>query len=273
MRTKLILISIFLIATKSFACSCETPKPAVEFYQSDYVFEGKVIEKEYASDSLTNTITFEISKHYKKGDNPKFLKFQLNSEAEVTGLYSSCYWSADKGEKWLVYAKTINGKLDFQFFCSNSKTLNESKIYSSEQKVLNSGNQLDMTQYRYKSYDAKPITNLDSILKIYQKKKLKPLKGFAGIWLDIDAQGNLTKANLQPNRELEYEEIDTIFGMNQFKNVYRKPISDLENIALEIARKIKHWEKYYYLDLEKPVKYRKALKIYVNKDSIIQVEY
>ena len=72
---------------------------------------------------------------------------------------------------------------------------------------------------------------------------------------------------------MEYEQIDTIFGMNQFKNVYREPISDLENIALEIARKIKHWEKYYYLDLEKPVKYRKALKIYVNKDSIIQVEY
>ncbi|MDT0690634.1 hypothetical protein RM549_12615 [Salegentibacter sp. F188] len=263
---------MLLIVGKSFACSCDTPKPAIEFYESHYVFEGEVIEKIYASDSLTNTVTFEISKHYKDGDNPQFLKFKLNSEAEVTGLYSSCYWTAKKGDKWLVYAKKKDGELDFQFFCSNSKPLGRLKIYPSEQKVLDNGNKLDLNQYRYTAYSAKPITNVDSILEKYQNQKFAPSKTFASVWLDIDKHGNLKKANLHPNQELEYEEIDTIFGMNQFKNVYREPNSDLEKTALEIAEKIKEWEKYYYLDLEEPVKYRKWLKIYVDKDSILQVE-
>jgi len=273
MKTRLIFIIFTFITFKSFACSCDIPKPAIEFYQSEFVFEGVVVNKVYASDSLTNIVTFEISKHYKKGSNPKYLEFQLNSEAEVTGLYSSCYWTAKKGEKWLVYAKKINGELHFDFFCSNSKPLDELKIHPNEQKVLDNGNNLDLTKYRYRSYDSKPITNIDSILRKYKKIKIEPSKGFVGIWLDIDDHGNLEKANLTPNRKLEYEEIDTIFGMNKYKNVYRDPNSDLEKIALQIAQKIKKWETYYYLDFDKPVKYRKGLKIYIDKDSIIQLEF
>lgn len=218
-------------------------------------------------------MTFKVTKHYKNSDNPNFLKFQLNSEGEITGKFTSCDWDVEKGEHWLVYAKKISGELNFQFYCSNSMPLGRLKIYPSEQKILDYGNKLDLAKYRYMSYDSRPVTNVDSILEKYQKKKLEPSKGFASVLLDINSVGNLTRANLHPNRKLEYEVIDTIFGMNQFKNTYREPNSDLEKLALKIAREIKHWEQYYYLDLEKPVKYRKWLKVYVDKDSIIQVEF
>ncbi|MDT0687741.1 hypothetical protein [Autumnicola psychrophila] len=269
MKTIIIFTLLVLITLKSFACSCEIPKPAVEFHQSKYVFEGEVIEKVYASDSLTNTVTFEVSKYYKNGDNPKFLKFQLNSEAEVTGLYSSCYWTAKKGQKWLVYAKTRNGKLDFQFFCSNSKPLERLKIHPSEQMVLDNGNNLDLTKYRY-IHAGEPITSIDSIENIYKKHKFDP-SDFAFIWVDVDKKGRLERANLVPRGERKFELIDTIFDLNNFKNERQEPRTEFEEIAVEVANKIKTWEKYYFLDLENPVKFRTGILIEVNKDSIIKI--
>ncbi|MBE7641806.1 hypothetical protein GUB10_15865 [Salegentibacter sp. BLCTC] len=268
MRTKYLLL-ILLFSIKGFACSCDTPKPAIEFYESTYVFEGEVINKEYASDSLTNTITFKISKHYKKGDNPKQLKFQLNSEAEVTGMYSSCYWTAKKGEKWLVYAKEVDGELNFQFYCSNSKPLGRLKMSATEQKVLNNGNELDLTNYRY-NYPGRPITNIDSLEKLYKKYKFDP-SYFAFIWVDVNEEGRLERANLIPKDERKFEVIDTIFEMNKFKNEQQKPKNKFEKIAVEIANKIKTWEEYYFLDLKKPVKYRAGILIEVNSDSIINI--
>ncbi|MDT0678821.1 hypothetical protein [Autumnicola musiva] len=269
MRTRLIFIIFIFTTIKSFACSCDTAKPAIEFYKSTYVFEGKVIKKVYASDSLTNTITFEVSKHYKDGDNPKQLKFRLNSEAEVTGLYSSCYWTAKKAEKWLVYAKKIDGELSFQFYCSNSKPLGRLKVYPKEQKVLNNGNELDLTKYRY-NHIGNPITNTDSIERLYKKNKFDP-SNFAFIWVDVNERGRLERANLVPRNERKFEVIDTIFDMNKFKNEPQKPRTKFEEIAVEIANKIKNWEKYYFLDLKNPVKYRSGILIEVNKDSIIKI--
>lgn len=270
MRTKYLLL-ILLFSIKGFACSCDTPKPAVEFYESSYVFEGEVIKEKYASDSLTKTVTFKISKHYKNGDNPKYLDFELNSESEVTGRYSSCYWTANLGEKWLVYAKKRDGQLKFHFFCSNSEYLDESKISLTEQKVLDNGNKLELTDYRYQFFQAKPLTNVDSILKPYKNKRFDP-SGFAPFWVDVNENGLLETVNLSPRRKLNYEVIDTIFGMNQFKNEYEKPRSNFERVALKIARKIKEWEKFYYLDLKESVKYRTYFKLFIDKDSIIQFE-
>ena len=269
MRTRLFFIIFISTTIKSFACSCETPKPAIEFYESTYVFEGEVIDKVYASDSLTNIITFEISKHYKVGDYPKQLKFQLNSEEEVTGLYSSCYWTAEKGEKWLVYAKEIDGELKFHFYCSNSKPLERLKIYPTEQKVLNNGNNLDLTNYRY-NHSGDPISSIDSLQKLYEKYKFDP-SNFAFIWVDVNENGRLERANLVPRNERKFEIIDTIFDMNKFKNEPQKPRTKFEEIAVEIANKIKTWEKYYILDLKIPVKYRSGILIEVNKDSIIKI--
>ena len=269
MRTRFIFIIFIFTTIKSFACSCDTPKPAIEFYESTYVFEGEVINKVYASDSLTNTITFEISRHYKDGDYPKQLKFQLNSEAEVTGLYSSCYWTAKEGEKWLVYAKTIDGELNFQFYCSNSKPLGRLKINPREQKVLDNGNKLDLTKYRYNQI-GNPITNIDSIEKLYKKYKFNPSNS-AFIWVDVNEKGKLERANLLPRNERKFEIVDTIFGMNKFKNERQKPRNDFEKIAVEMANKIKNWEKFYYLDLKKPIRFRSSILIEVNKDSIIKI--
>lgn len=269
MRTRIILISFLIVTIKSIACSCDTPKPAIEFYESKYVFEGEVIDKVYASDSLTNTITFKISRHYKNGDNPKQIKFQLNSKAEVTGLYSSCYWTANKGEKWLVYAKEIDGELKFNFYCSNSKPLGRLKISSTEQKVLNNGNNLDLTKYRY-NHSGDPITNIDSLEKLYEKYKFDP-SNFAFITVDVKENGRLERANLAPRSKRNFEIIDTIFGMNKLKNVSQKPKSDFEEIAVEIANKIETWEKYYFLDLREPVKYRTGILIEVSKDSILKI--
>lgn len=64
-KTIFLVICIFSFF-KTNACDCETPKPIVEFISSEYVFEGKVISKVYAKDSLTFTVTFDITKHYKK---------------------------------------------------------------------------------------------------------------------------------------------------------------------------------------------------------------
>lgn len=47
----------------------------------------------------------------------------------------------------------------------------------------------------------------------------------------------------------------------------------MEKIALEIAMKIEKWGKYYYLDLKEPVKYRGSLKMFVDNESILQLEY
>ena len=268
---KILTFIVFLIVSKSFACSCDTPKPAIEFYQSDYVFEGEVIEKVYSSDSLNYTLTFQIAKHYKKNDNPKFLKFQLPSEGEITGKFTSCDWNVEKGENWLVYAKNKNGKLHFQFYCSSSKPLDRFKIDASEQKILDNGQKLDLTQYRYNFIGADAITDVDSILRDYQKRKFDPSE-FAFIWLDVDNNGKIETANLAPRSQRSFEVIDTIFGLNNYANEFEPPRSDFEKTAVEIARKIKEWEKYYYLDLGVPVKYRTFLRFSVDTDSIIKLE-
>lgn len=271
MRRNLALLLFVLVVSKSFACSCDISKPAIEFYQSEYVFEGQVVEKIYSTDSLTYTVTFEISKHYKKSDNPKTLKFQLNSEGEITGKFTSCDWNVEKGEDWLVYAHKINEELHFYYYCSNSTPLGRLKIYPFEQKVLDNGESLDLSKYRYNFYGAKSITSTDSILKEYQKIKFDPAE-FAFIWLDIDKKGNLEKANLAPRGQRTYEVIDTIFGLNNFENKHEVPRTNFEKTAIEIARKIQRWEQYYYLDLKDPVKYRTFLKFSVDKDSIIQLK-
>ncbi len=259
------------MTVSSFACSCETPKPAIEFYQSDYVFEGKVIKKVYASDSLTYTVTFEIRKHYKHGENPELLNFKLNSEGEITGQFTSCDWNVEKGELWLVYARKNRGQNTFSYYCSNSKIINERNIPFEEQKVLNNGNELNLYKYRHSFNNPKLLVNIDSILESYRNKRFIP-SSFAPIIIDVDNEGELTEANLFPRNNYKKEIVDTIFDLNLIKNKHESPTSEFQKLALEIARKLDRWEKYYYLDLNYPVKYRTTLKFGAGKDSIIKLE-
>ncbi|MEJ8757392.1 hypothetical protein WG947_10315 [Pontibacter sp. H259] len=118
---KKLLLLLLLLPSYTFACDCDPPSVALEFVHAKYVFWGTVVEKEYARDSLTYTVTFTIDRHFKKNkDKPKTLKFTEKSEGKITGHYTSCDYSVNKGEKWLVYANNYKDALVFDDICSNS---------------------------------------------------------------------------------------------------------------------------------------------------------
>ena len=65
MKKRILTILTILISALTFACTCDEINPIIEYYSSEYVFEGKIISKVYAKDSLTYRVSFDISKHYK----------------------------------------------------------------------------------------------------------------------------------------------------------------------------------------------------------------
>jgi hypothetical protein len=231
-----------LIFAKTFACSCVVPKPILEFYSAEYVFEGKAISKIYASDSLTYTITFDISKHYKNGDNPKTLEFTLKSEGKYTGVFTSCDWNVKKDENWLVYARFRNDKLTFGFHCSNSRPIDKRIISKKEQRVLENGNSFKLENYIYfleKDFNyPEPITNIDSILKLGKIKNYKKPHSF--LKLLIDKNGNLIYATT--NRGYKTD-IDSIFNLpTKFEVSTLKPLTEFQKDAIELVSKISKWE-------------------------------
>ena len=270
-----LLIGCFCFATYGFACSCDIPKPAVEFAYSDYVFEGVISSKKYASDSLIYSISFDITRHYKDSDAPTQLQFTLQSEGEITGEWTSCDWNVEKGEKWLVYAYRYKGKLTFGYFCSNSKPLDNREIGRIEQRILNSGNQLDLEKYKFSAIDgfysqARPKANIDSILTTYQKNGYEDDR--IDIIVDIDKNGNLEAANLWPKKFKDRpadKVIDSIFNLNKPCNIQvREPESRAEKDLLELVRNLKKWDKTYLPFLKKPVAYRMYLQFYPEQDTI-----
>lgn len=268
MKKTIITISLIISFIKAFGCDCDTPKPALEFYESDYVFEGNVISKIYAPDSPTYTITFDILKHYKKGSNPKKLEFTLKTDRAYNGVleYTSCDWKVNKGEKWLVYARYWNGKLTFWYHCSNSKPLGERKIYPREQKILDNGNSFNLDNYIYSTHEAgfnyvKPISNIDSIFKSEKVKNYK--KTF--VWLDlyIDREGNLETVNLRYGRKIK---ADTIFGfIEDYGAETKAPSTEFERDAVDLVKKVKKWEIKRHNKTKIPVRCRKYLTVRFDK--------
>lgn len=248
--------SIILLFTcsLSFACDCSPSKPILEFYNAVYVFEGDIVSKVYAEDAQTYTVRFVITKHYKDGEKPEELSFVLKSEAFYTGESNSCDWSANKDEKWLVYAHLGNDDtLSFDGMCSNSKRINYSKINDDEQKVLDNGNDFILGNYMYYkevgfNYTM-PITDIDSILK---KNKTKYNKSyFIVIGIFIDKAGNLQAVFGEKQYMLKYNQL---FGLiTGFFDVQYTAVNSFEKEALEIAKKIKKWEVKYHLKTKTPV--------------------
>lgn len=235
---------IFIAFTfKAVACSCDVPKPAMEFYESDYVFEGNAISKIYASDSLTYVVKFKVLKHYKDGDKPKFISYTLKAEGEFTGEFNSCDWNVEEGEKWLIYSEADNKNQRFSFNCSNSKPLGKYSINEQEQRVLNNGNNFQFTDYRYSSFERNYNTNVDSLLSVFNAKN-QNLKSedFAFLWFDVDREGNTTNVNLAPRHDTGFEVVDTMYGMNLRSNTYEAARNDFEKRVLELANKIKQWQ-------------------------------
>lgn len=262
----LVLTILILCSLSAFGCDCFTPNPTIEFYQAKHVFVGKVIEKEYSSDFKNYTVKFKISKNYKSNDNLDYIKFTFSSEGKYTGEYTSCDWSISHGETWLVYAKEINGKNTFGYYCSNSKPLKNSIISESELMILENGNEIDLNKYTY--YQPYPFLeiNIDSILKIFNQKEYKPQLTTI-ILVDIDKQGKLLTANFKKrSMKRELDIIDTIFNMNIEKNkLYHNPKNDFEKDVLKLTRSIKNWKPRINGITDKKVNSRFSILFFVNE--------
>jgi len=274
---KTIFLMIFIFSFfKTNACNCDIPKAIVEFQSSKYVFEGKVISKVYAKDSLTYTITFEVLKHYKGSNNPRTLKFTLKSEGKYTGESTSCDWNVNKNENWLVYAYYWKDKLNFNYYCSNSKPIGKRIISEIEQYVLNNANDFEIDKYTFTNLDgsftnAKPKANLDSILRNYRNKNYgeKYNENRVDIVVDIDKKGNLISANLTSKEHLTVENYDSIYNLNKPKNIeIRKANKNFERDILKIVKNLKVWEKTFIEGTKISVRIRKFLQFYKNSNEI-----
>jgi len=277
---KTIFLVIFIFSFfKMNACSCETPKPIVEFESSEFVFEGKVISKVYAKDFLTYTITFEVLKQYKGSNNPKILKFTLKSEKKYTGEWTSCDWNVNKNENWLVYAYYWKDKLNFSYYCSNSKPIGKRIISEREQNILNNANDFEIDKYTFTNLDgsftnAKPKANIDSILKKYRNKNYgeKYNENRVDIVVDIDKKGNLISVNLTSKEHMAIENneiIDSIYNLNKPKNIeIRKAKTGFEKDVLKVVKNLKVWEKTFIKGTKISVRIRKFLQFYKTSNEI-----
>lgn len=267
MKKRIITILTILFSTFTFACSCDIPKPILEFQSAEYVFQGKVISKIYAKDSLTYTVTFKISKHYKKSDNPATLEFTFKSEEKYTGEWTSCDWAVNNDENWLVYADYWNEKLTFGYFCSNSKPLERKSISQNEQKILDNGNSFKLENYIYEIeygfiYKKKPISNIDSVLKTGKNKNYE--KPYTWLKLYIDKKGNLN--TVTTNNGFVFKR-DSIFNLiTELKINLRKPLTEFEKDAIELVKKVPKWEIKKHKKKNIPVPYIRHLSIEYDKE-------
>ena len=242
MKKRILTILSILISALTFACDCDDINPILEFYSSEYVFEGKIISKVYANDSLTYKVTFKISKHYKKGDSPKTLEFDVTAEKEYTGQWTSCDWRANKNQTWLVYAYKYKGNLTFSGMCSNSKVIDYRPISLREQKMLDNGNSFKIQNYIFE-YESgfNYCINVTDINSILEKGKIKEYKNQTTLLnVSIDSNGNLKSVSRQ--RELIRKK-DTIFNITtKIEDASKKPITEFEKDAIELIGKVKRWE-------------------------------
>lgn len=242
MKKRILTILTILISALTFACSCVEINPIIEYYSSEYVFEGKIISKVYAKDSLTYKVTFDISKHYKNGDFPKTLEFEVTAEGEYTGQWTSCDWSAKKDQNWLVYAYKYKGTLNFSGICSNSKVTDYRPIGLREQRMLDNGNSFKIKDYIFE-YESgfSYCENITDIKPILDKGKIKDYKTQTTLLnVSIDSNGNLKSVTRQ--RELIRKK-DSIFNLTtEIEETNRKPITEFEKDAIELISQVKKWE-------------------------------
>lgn len=242
MKKQILTILTTLISAYTFACVCDEINPIMEFYSSEYVFEGKIVSKVYAKDSLTYKVIFEISKHYKDGDFPKRLEFSLAAEEKYTGQATSCDYSANKNEKWLVYAQRYKGNLTFSGICSNSEVIDDRPIGLREQKILDNANSFKIEDYIFE-YESgfNYCINVTDINSILEKGKIKEYKNPTTLLnILVDSNGNLKSVTRR--REL-IKKKDSIFNLIiGIEDANRKPITEFEKDAIELISQVKKWE-------------------------------
>lgn len=211
------LILIFLLFPLCcLACTCDPPPVALEFLKSKYVFYGSVIDKKYAADSLTYTVTLKIDKHFKENkESLKTLTFTEPAEGSITGTYTSCDYSVNVGENWLVYAYDYKGKLAFSYNCSNSKPYNSfNDIRQYERKIIETGNNINLNKIvfermigqleslqEYKS--PMPKVPLDSLLARVNSKYYDSIdeSHFENFIIAVDPTGKITVTVVHRSRK------------------------------------------------------------------------
>ena len=266
MKFFIAFVLILVASSKIKACDCNPPKEILEFYSAEYVFYGEIISKDYPKDSLTYTLTFRVDKHYKNGEQPKFLRFTHPSEGRYIGVFTSCDEHQNVGEKWLVFAKTYQNRLVFSSMCSNSRSYLTKEMI----ELLKTANEFKLGSHFF-NYDfsnlftyEKPSYNLDSALKKVNSKKFKPDQGVA-IMLDIDTNSNILKRNIYDN---PFTRIDKSTKWGLYQVINEKPnrlLNDFEKRMLKFSKKIKNWPVTYFKPTNEKVNTRKYLTFRIDK--------
>jgi len=271
---RIIVIFLLLSTLKTFACSCDTPKPILEFYSSKYVFRGKIISKKFSKDSTTYTIKFKVFESYKKGNIPKEISFTHHYQKK-NGPWNSCYTEEYLNQEWLVFVNEKGGKLYFSQICSNSRLLDSQGIDAYTQKLLNNANDFKLEDYIYNDYDSersefnytKPITNLDSIFKNGKIKDYE--KTYTVLALYIDERGKLISSHtgLDMNHSEPNFVYDPIFGLLKSITVQSKrPLYEFEIDAMALFGKV-DWEIKRHRKTKIPVKYIRYVHAEFDKDA------
>ncbi|AOC95786.1 hypothetical protein BB050_02691 [Flavobacterium anhuiense] len=267
-----ILILLFL-SVKAIACSCDTPKPVLEFYSSKYVFKGVITKKTFSKDSATYNIKFKVLESYKNGKIPKEISF--TSYYQKKGSWDSCYREAYLNQEWLVFVKEKGGKLYFSQICTNSQLLNNKGIDANMQKLLNNANNFKLQDYIYNDYDdertefnyPKPITNLDSIFKTGKIKDYE--KTYMVLALYIDEKGKLISSfsGLDMHYSEPYFVYHPVFKLLKKIDVRSKrPLNDFEIEAMDLYSKV-DWEVKRHKDTKIPVKYIRYVRAEFDKET------
>jgi len=254
---KRFLLLFLLFPLHSFACSCDQLPVALEFLTAKYVFWGSVIGKEYAKDFRTYTVTLRVNKHFKENkQNPQVLTFTEEAEGSITGHYTSCDFSVNKGENWLVYAYDYNGKLTFSYYCSNSKPYGTlADVRKQELEILEAGNKINVHRIVFernssnvgysKEYQRpEPKVPLDTLLAQLDSKDYESLDDshFENFIISINSKGKITKVLVLRRRTKNWE-IKEVYGV-----VYAEytPVdslnTELQNEIIREIKKGKSWQ-------------------------------
>lgn len=261
-------ILIFFISFKSYSCICDDVNPIIEFKLSEYVFEGVIVSKIYTEDKQTYKVIFEVIKHYKHNDFTKQMEFLVPSEGKYTGIFSSCDWSADLGQKWLVYVKKENGVLKFDAECSNTKMTSNRGIQASEMQNLIFGNSFRFDDFIIDDYEHffNRCKNVSDILPILKKAKKKDyVNTYTILIVSINKKGKLKKVFFSKNL---WKKKDSIFDViTDLIDTKKYNMSDFDKDAIKLLKKVKKWEIKKFIKTNEPVSYVRHVRVEYDKEN------
>ncbi|WP_143961709.1 hypothetical protein [Litoribacter populi] len=267
--SKLIFILglLFWNSHRGIACVCDIQKPILEYYASEMVFEGKVEAKTYSQDKQEFTINFNVQKIYKGDPETKSLEFTFPAEGKFTGTWTSCDWSINEGEEWIVYAYYKDNRLNFGGICSNSgKLINYGIKNIKHVEVLENAQDFILTDYIYRFEGGftipEPKINIDSLFSASPEADLQ--SSHTILDLKIDEKGVLQGVYLlRPNNRIQHPLFETIIEYDYSNQ--REP-NEFEKAAIKILENLKQWEPKIFKKTGEAVRHHRH--VHVNYDKI-----